>query len=172
LFTQLSAIAAARNFKAIAYGINADDTSDFRPGHRAAAENHVLAPLLDAWLHKSEIRALSRSAGLPTWDRPASACLASRIPYGTPVTIENLSRVERGEAILRELGFSQFRVRYHDDLARIEIAPGELPRALTPEMAATLARRFKELQFTFVTLDLEGYRQGSLNAVIHPASKK
>ncbi|HXN21510.1 MAG TPA: ATP-dependent sacrificial sulfur transferase LarE [Candidatus Dormibacteraeota bacterium] len=172
LFSQLSGIAAARGFAAIAYGINADDTTDFRPGHRAAAEHQVLAPLLDARLHKSEIRELSRQAGLPTWDRPASACLASRIPYGTPVTIENLSRVERGEAILRELGFLQFRVRYHEELARIEIAPAELPRALKLEMAETLAQRFKQLGFTYVTLDLEGYRQGSLNAAIHKPSKK
>lgn len=177
LFSQLDGITRARNFAAVAYGINADDTSDFRPGHRAAAEHQVLAPLLDADLHKSEIRELSRRARLPTWDRPASACLASRIPYGTPVTIENLNLVERGEAILRGLGFQQFRVRYHDELARIEIAPAELPRALTVEMAATLAQRFKELGFTYVTLDLEGYRQGSLNAlvnspVIGPAKKK
>lgn len=164
LFSQLSAIAAARGFAALAYGINADDSTDFRPGHRAATEHQVLAPLLDSHLHKSEIRELSRRAGLPTWDRPASACLASRIPYGTPVTIENLNLVERGEAILRELGFLQFRVRYHQELARIEIAPAELPRALTPEMAATLAHRFRQLGFTYVTLDLEGYRQGSLNA--------
>jgi uncharacterized protein len=172
LFSQLSGIAGVRGFAAIAYGINADDTTDFRPGHRAAAEHQVLAPLLDANLHKSEIRELSRQAGLPTWDRPASACLASRIPYGTPVTVANLNRVERGEAILRELGFLQFRVRYHDELARIEIAPAELPRALTPEMAGMLARRFKELGFTYVTLDLEGYRQGSLNAAITRASKE
>jgi uncharacterized protein len=172
LFSQLGGIAAVRGFAAIAYGINADDTTDFRPGHRAAAEHQVLAPLLDAGLHKSEIRELSRQAGLATWDRPASACLASRIPYGTPVTIENLSRIERGEAILRELGFLQFRVRYHEELARIEIAPAELPRALTLEMAETLAQRFKQLGFTYVTLDLEGYRQGSLNAAIHMPGKK
>ncbi len=172
LFSQLSRIASAGNFTAIAYGINADDTTDFRPGHRAAAEHEVLAPLLDANLRKSEIRELSRQAGLPTWDRPASACLASRIPYGTPVTIQNLDRIERGESILRELGFLQFRVRYHDELARIEIAPAELPRALTPEMAGILAQRFKELGFTYVTLDLEGYRQGSLNAFISLTNKK
>lgn len=171
LFSQLSEIAGARSFAAVAYGINADDPADFRPGHRAAAEHQVLAPLLDAVLHKSEIRELSRRAGLPTWDRPASACLASRIPYGTPVTIENLSRVERGEAILRELGFQQFRVRYHEELARIEIAPAELPRALTAEMAAALAQRFKKLGFSYVTLDLEGYRQGSLNVLVHPSNK-
>ena len=150
----------------MAYGANAYDTRDFRPGHRAASEHQVLAPLLDAGLSKAEIRELLRRAGLPTWDRPASACLASRIPYGTPVTSENLSAVEKGEAVLRELGFRQFRVRFHQELARIEIAPEELPRALTPEMAATLAERFKQLGFTYVTLDLEGYRQGSLNASV------
>lgn len=166
LFTELNKMARARRFAAVAYAINADDPRDFRPGHRAAREHNVLAPLLDAGLHKTEIRELSRRAGLPTWDRPASACLASRIPYGTPVTPENLGVVERGEAILRELGFRQFRVRYHQDLARIEIAPDELPRALNPEMAQVLAERFKRIGFTYVTLDLEGYRQGSLNAAL------
>ena len=169
LFTELEKLLAARQFAAIAYGINADDTRDFRPGHRAAEEHQVLAPLLDAGLGKAEIRELSRHLGLPTWDRPASACLSSRIPYGTSVTPENLSMVEQGEAILRELGFRQFRVRYHQELARIEIAPEELPRALTPEMARALAECFKRLGFTYVTLDLEGYRQGSLNA---PLKKK
>lgn len=164
LFAELDKLMAARHYAAVAYGVNADDTRDFRPGHRAAAEYRVLAPLLDAGLAKAEIRELSRRAGLPTWDRPASACLASRIPYGTPVSSRNLSTIEQGEAILRELGFRQFRVRYHQELARIEIAPDELPRALNPEMAAVLAERFKLLGFTYVTLDLEGYRQGSLNA--------
>ncbi len=166
LFTELDKLAAARGFAAVAYGINLDDTRDFRPGHRAAAEHQVLAPLLDAGLRKAEVRELSRRAGLPTWDRPASACLASRIPYGTPVTPEILASVERGEGVLRELGFRQFRVRYHQELARIEIAPDELPRALDPEMARTLAERFKHLGFTYVTLDLEGYRQGSLNSAL------
>jgi uncharacterized protein len=123
LFVQLEALASARGFAAIAYGINADDTRDFRPGHRAAAEHQILTPLLDTGLTKAEIRALSRHAGLATWDRPASACLSSRISYGTAVTPDLLRRVEEGEAILRELGFRQFRVRAHGDLARIEIAP-------------------------------------------------
>ncbi len=166
LFTELDRLAAERRFAAVAYGVNADDTSDFRPGHRAAAEHKVLAPLLDAGLRKAEIRELSRRAGLPTWDRPASACLSSRIPYGTPVTAATLSLVEQGEAILRELGFRQFRVRYHEELARIEIASAELPRALTAEMARVFAERFKALGFTYVTLDLEGYRQGALNAAL------
>lgn len=163
LFNELEAVAQQRGFSAVAYGVNADDTSDFRPGHRAAAEHRVLAPLLDAGLHKSEIRELSQRAGLPTWDRPASACLASRLPYGTEVTSERLGLVERGEAALRELGFRQFRVRLHDKLARVEIAPDELSRAMTPEMAAVIAARLKTAGFTYVALDLEGYRQGSLN---------
>jgi uncharacterized protein len=166
LFTELEKRMARRGLAAVAYGINADDTHDFRPGHRAAAEHKVLAPLLDVGLTKDEVRELSRAAGLLTWDRPASACLASRIPYGTPVTPKSLSIVEQGEAILRELGFRQFRVRFHQELARIEIAPEELPRALDPQMAAVLARRLKQLGFTYVTLDLEGYRQGSLNSAL------
>lgn len=163
LFNVLDAMAQERGFSAVAYGVNADDTLDFRPGHRAATEHRVLAPLLDAGLHKSEIRLLSQRAGLPTWDRPASACLASRLPYGTEVTRERLALIERGESALRDLGFRQFRVRLHDKLARVEIAQDELPRAMTPEMAAALAARLKAAGFTYVALDLEGYRQGSLN---------
>jgi pyridinium-3,5-biscarboxylic acid mononucleotide sulfurtransferase len=163
LFNVLDVIAQQRNFAAVAYGVNADDTLDFRPGHRAASEHRVLAPLLDAGLHKAEIRQLSQRAGLPTWDRPASACLASRLPYGTEVTPERLALVERGEAALRELGFRQFRVRLHEKLARIEIAPEEMPRAMSPQMAGTISARLKAAGFTYVALDLEGYRQGSLN---------
>lgn len=166
LFSVLDELAKDRGFAAVAYGVNADDTSDFRPGHRAAAEHQVLAPLLDAKMSKPDIRVLSQRAGLPSWDRPASACLSSRLPYGTEVTPERLLLVENGEAILRELGFRQFRVRLHDKLARIEIAVEELPRAMTPEMGATIARRFKEAGFLYVALDLEGYRQGSLNAAL------
>jgi pyridinium-3,5-biscarboxylic acid mononucleotide sulfurtransferase len=164
LFTALDVIARERSFAAVAYGVNADDTLDFRPGHRAATEHRVLAPLLDAALHKAEIRLLSRRAGLPTWDRPASACLASRLPYGTEVTRERLALVERGEAALRDLGFRQFRVRLHEELARVEIAPEEMPRAMSAEMAARIAAALKAAGFTYVALDLEGYRQGSLNA--------
>jgi uncharacterized protein len=163
LFTVLDGMAQERGFAAVAYGVNADDTLDFRPGHRAATEHRVLAPLLDAGLHKAEIRLLSQKAGLPTWDRPASACLASRLPYGTEVTPERLALVERGEAALRELGFRQFRVRLHEKLARVEISPEEMPRAMAPEMAASIAERLKAAGFTYVALDLEGYRQGSLN---------
>jgi len=166
LFNVLDALAKTRGFAAVAYGVNADDTSDFRPGHRAAAEHQVMAPLLNVGMRKKEIRALSQRAGLPTWDRPASACLSSRLPYGTEVTPERLELVEKGEAALRELGFRQFRVRLHDKLARIEIAADELPRAMTAEMSAMILERFKVAGFLYVALDLEGYRQGSLNAAL------
>jgi uncharacterized protein len=166
LFSALDGLAQARGFTAVAYGVNADDTLDFRPGHRAATEHQVLAPLLEAGLLKADIRLLSRRAGLPTWDRPASACLASRLPYGTEVTPDRLALVERGEAALRELGFRQFRVRLHDNLARVEIALEELPRAFQPQMAASITDRLKAVGFTFVSLDLEGYRQGSLNETL------
>ncbi len=166
LFVEMEALAAARDFAALAYGVNTDDMQDFRPGHRAAREHQVLAPLLEADLSKAEIRELSRQEGLPTWDRPASACLSSRLPYGTPVTVQNLSQVERGEAILRALDFRQFRVRYHGEMARIEIAPDELPRALRMNLEQTLAEGFQRLGFTSVTVDPQGYRQGSLNAAL------
>jgi pyridinium-3,5-biscarboxylic acid mononucleotide sulfurtransferase len=166
LFNVLDEMAKERGFAAVAYGVNADDTSDFRPGHRAAAEHSVLTPLLEADLHKEEIRFLAKRAGLPCWDRPASACLSSRLPYGTEVTPERLSLVERGEAALRGLGFKQFRVRLHDKLARVEIAQDELPRALDSAMAAAIAQALKSAGFAYVALDLEGYRQGSLNETL------
>ena len=166
LFSVLDAMAQQRGFTATAYGVNADDTLDFRPGHRAAKEHRVLAPLLDAGLRKSEIRHLSQRAGLPTWDRPASACLASRVPYGTEVTPERLTLIERGEAALRELGFRQFRVRLHDKLARVEIAPEEMDRAFSKETSAAISQALKRAGFTYVALDLEGYRQGSLNETL------
>jgi uncharacterized protein len=172
LFSVLDDLAKTRGFAAVAYGVNADDTLDFRPGHRAAAEHQVLAPLLDAGLSKAEIRVLSRRAGLPTWDRPASACLASRLPYGTEVTPERLGLVERGEAALRALGFRQFRVRLHDKLARVEISLDEMPRALSPEMAAAIADRLKAAGFAYVALDLQGYRQGSLNETLSPVGPR
>jgi len=172
LFSALDELARARGFAAVAYGVNADDTLDFRPAHRAATEHRVLAPLLDAGLSKAEIRLLSRRAGLPTWDRPSSACLASRLPYGTEVTPERLGLVERGEAALRTLGFRQFRVRLHDKLGRVEISPDEMPRALAPEMAAAIADRLKAAGFTYVALDLEGYRQGSLNETLSQVSPR
>ena len=171
LFSALDDLARGRGFAAVAYGVNADDTLDFRPGHRAATEHQVLAPLLDAGLNKTEIRLLSQRAGLPTWDRPASACLSSRLPYGTEVTPERLRLVERGEAALRALGFRQFRVRLHDNLARVEIAPDELDRAFAPQMATAIAERLKAAGFAYVTLDLEGYRQGSLNETLSPVNR-
>ena len=171
LFSVLDAMAQQRGFTATAYGVNADDTLDFRPGHRAAKEHRVLAPMLDAGLRKSEIRQLSQRAGLPSWDRPASACLASRLPYGTEVTPERLTLIERGEAALRELGFRQFRVRLHDNLARVEIAPEEMDRALSKETSAAISQALKRAGFTYVALDLEGYRQGSLNEML-PQQKR
>jgi uncharacterized protein len=166
LFRVLARIAATRGFAAISYGMNTDDRTDFRPGHRAALEFGVSAPLVDAGLSKAEIRELSRRAGLATWDRPASACLSSRVPYGTPVTTEVLSRIERAESAVRELGFRQVRVRAHGELARIEIAPDELPRALRVDVAAALTENVRAAGFLHATVDPEGYRQGSLNAAL------
>lgn len=166
LFDKMESIAKDRQFGAIAYGINADDTHDFRPGHRAAHEHRILAPLLDAALTKAEIRALSRRAGLPTWDRPASACLSSRVPYGVSVTPVLLAQIERAEATLRNLGFRQFRVRAHGDLARVEIALDEIARAIQGDVAQEIATGLKNAGFLYVALDLEGYRQGSLNSLL------
>ena len=167
LFTRLEEVGRERGIPNIVYGVNADDLGDYRPGQNAAGLHKVKAPLVDAGLRKAEIRELSRMAGLPTWDRPASACLSSRIPYGTPVTIENIKTVERGEEEVKALGFRQFRVRYHGELVRLEIARDELGRALTPDMARQFTAIFKALGFNYVTLDLEGYRQGSLNEVLN-----
>jgi uncharacterized protein len=168
LFTQLATEATRRNIAHVIYGVNKDDLGDYRPGQRAAKLHDVKAPLVDAQLTKAEIRELSKAAGLATWDRPASACLSSRIPYGTPVTIQNVKTVERGEEEIRALGFRQFRVRFHGELVRIEIAPDELARALDPAIARAFTAIFKPLGFHYVTLDLEGYRQGSLNSVLTP----
>jgi uncharacterized protein len=166
LFTVLERIGEERGYTNIVYGVNKDDLGDYRPGQRAAKLHQVKAPLVDAELTKPEIRELSRQAGLPTWDRPAAACLSSRIPYGTPVTIQNMKTVEVGEEELKALGFRQFRTRFHGELVRIEIAKDELPKALNLETAGKLTAIFKKLGFKYVTLDLEGYRQGSLNEVL------
>jgi len=166
LFTELADVGRERGIEHIVYGVNVDDLGDYRPGQRAAKLHQVKAPLVEAGLTKAEIRELSRLANLSTWDRPASACLSSRIPYGTPVTAENVKTVERGEEAIRALGFRQFRVRFHDELVRIEIAKEELAQALTPEMARAFVEIFKPLGFHYVTIDLEGYRQGSLNSVL------
>jgi uncharacterized protein len=166
LFTVMEGFRESKGFDSIAYGVNLDDQGDFRPGQRAAKNHHVAAPLLDAGLTKQDIRELARNAGLKVWDKPASACLSSRIEYGRPVTREALSVVEQGEDALRALGFVQFRVRHHGEIARIEIAQEELSRALSLEMAAEFSRVFKALGFKFVTLDLEGFRSGSMNSLL------
>jgi uncharacterized protein len=166
LFTRLEEVGRARGYEHVVYGVNADDLTDYRPGQNAAKKHQVAAPLADAGLTKAEIRELSRLADLPTWDRPASACLSSRIPYGTPVTIETVKTVETGEERIKALGFRQFRVRFHGEIVRIEIARDEMAKALTIEMARRFTAIFKELGFRYVTLDLEGYRQGSLNEVL------
>ena len=166
LFTVMEEHRQRLGFDAIAYGVNLDDQGDFRPGQQAAREHRVAAPLLAAGLTKADIRQLASQAGLRIWDKPASACLSSRIEYGRAVTREALSAVEQGEDALRQLGFRQVRVRHHGEIARIEIAREELPRAMTMEMAAEFTRIFKALGFTYVTLDLEGFRSGSMNAVL------
>jgi uncharacterized protein len=166
LFTVMEEIRRERDFQSIAYGVNVDDQGDFRPGQQAANHHHVAAPLLAAGLGKQEVRDLARDAGLRVWNKPASACLSSRIEYGRPVTPEALNVVEKGEEAVRALGFHQFRVRHHGDIVRVEIAPDELPRALNSRMAAEFTRIFKALGFKFVTLDLEGFRSGSLNALL------
>lgn len=166
LFKRMEQVGQERGIAHIIYGVNVDDLGDYRPGQNAAKRHQVKAPLVEAGLTKAEIRELSRMAGLPTWDRPASACLSSRIPYGTPVTIQNVKKVEQGEEELKALGFRQFRVRFHEKLVRIEIAPGELEKALSLDMAAKMLAIFKPLGFHYVTLDLEGYRQGAMNEVL------
>jgi uncharacterized protein len=166
LFAVMEDLRAARGFDKIAYGVNVDDQGDFRPGQQAAKQHHVAAPLLEAGLTKQEIRELAHQSGLRIWDKPASACLSSRIEYGRPVTREALDLVERGEDALRALGFRQFRVRHHGEIVRIEIAREELDRALTPAMAAEFTGIFKALGFRFVTLDLEGFRSGSMNSLL------
>jgi uncharacterized protein len=166
LFTRLDEVGRARGFGHIVYGVNVDDLGDYRPGQSAARQHQVASPLADAGLSKAEIRELSRQADLPTWDRPASACLSSRVPYGTPVSIETVKTVERGEEELKALGFRQFRVRFHDKIVRIEIAREEMPRAFSMEMCDRLTAIFRALGFQYVALDLQGYRQGSLNEVL------
>jgi len=166
LFTVMEVFRAEHGFDSIAYGVNLDDQGDFRPGQRAARDHHVAAPLLDAGLTKQDIRNLARDGGLRVWEKPASACLSSRIEYGRPVTREALSVIEQGEDALRALGFRQYRVRHHGEIVRIEIARDELARALAPAMAAEFTRIFKALGFKFVTLDLEGFRSGSMNSLL------
>lgn len=166
LFTQMETLRAQRGISHIAYGRNLDDDGDFRPGQRAAASHHALAPLAEAGLRKEEIRALARAAGLSLADKPASACLSSRIEYGRPVTPETLAQVEAAEAALHALGFTQLRVRHHGELARIELTRAELPRALSLELFDRISSELRALGFRYVTLDLEGFRSGSMNALL------
>lgn len=166
LFSVMAEIGAPLGFSAVAYGMNVDDRGDFRPGQKAAAQHQVVAPLADAGLTKEEIRILARSEGLRVWDKPASACLSSRIAYGLPVTRETLDRIEKAEEVLSARGFRQFRVRHHDDLARIEIAQSEMPRILSIELFNEVSRAMKCLGYKYVTLDLEGYRSGSMNELL------
>jgi uncharacterized protein len=169
LFAVMENLRVARGFDVIAYGVNQDDQGDFRPGQQAAQQHNVAAPLLQAGLSKAEIRELAREAGLRVWDKPASACLSSRIEYGREVTREALAVVEAGEDAIRALGFRQFRVRHHGDIVRIEIAREEMELALNPAVAAQFAAIFKALGFKFVTLDLEGFRSGSMNSLLPAA---
>ena len=166
LFLKLDALARERGHKVVIDGTNYDDLGDFRPGRRAAAEHSVRSPLLEAQMTKLDIRELSRQAGLPTWDKPALPCLSSRFPYGTAISAEKLSMVDRGEDILRNFGFRIFRVRFHEELVRLEFSPEELPKALNLTMVDILKKEFKELGFKYVTVDLEGYRSGALNEVL------
>ncbi len=166
LYKKLEELAQTREIEFIVDGSTCDDLGDYRPGRVATSEHGVRSPLIEAGMTKADVRWLSRRAGLPTWDKPASPCLSSRIAYGIPVTIERLSAVDRGEEILRELGFREFRVRHHDNLVRLEIAPAEMERMLRLEVVEDLARRFRELGFKFVTLDLQGFRSGSMNEVL------
>jgi uncharacterized protein len=166
LFHAMEGLGATLGYAHIAYGMNADDTRDFRPGQRAAEEHAVLAPLAEAGLAKLEVRALSKAAGYPLWDRPAAPCLASRVEYGRTVTREVLEQVEKGEESLRQLGFRELRVRHHGELARVEIARAELPRALTMEMLDAITAALKLAGFQYVTLDCSGFRSGSMNVVL------
>lgn len=166
LFTRMELERERQGFKHIAYGMNLDDRGEFRPGQQAAAEHHAIAPLVIAQLNKTEIRQLAQEAGLKLWDKPASACLASRIEYGRPVTRENLSQVEQAEEALHNLGFQQVRVRHHGDLARVEISRDELARALSIEILDRITAALRPLGFVYVTLDTQGYRSGSMNAVL------
>jgi uncharacterized protein len=166
LYTKLAPLAAERGFACVVDGSTTDDLGDYRPGRKAANERSVRSPLVEVRMSKREVRELSRRAGLPTWDKPASPCLSSRIAYGTPVTIERLRTVDDGEEIMRSLGFREFRVRHHDELVRLEIAREEFDRALSRAMFDELARRFRALGFRYVTLDLHGYRSGAMNEIL------
>jgi pyridinium-3,5-biscarboxylic acid mononucleotide sulfurtransferase len=166
LFEAMALAGAPLGFSAVAYGMNIDDAGEFRPGQKAAAAHLVLAPLADAELNKEEIRTLAREAGLRIWDKPASACLSSRIAYGLPVTRETLTSIEKAEETLFAMGFRQFRVRHHGELARIEIAKAELERMLSLTIFAEVSAALKRIGYKYVTLDLDGYRTGSMNDLL------
>jgi uncharacterized protein len=166
LYNKLESVARTRGIQHIVDGSTVDDLDDYRPGRQAAKQHAVRSPLIEVGLNKIEVRELSRRATLPTWDKPASPCLSSRIAYGTTVTIERLDKVDRGEEILREFGFREFRVRHHDTLVRLEIAAAEMDRVLQKEVIEQLAARFRELGFKYVTLDLQGFRSGSMNEAL------
>ncbi len=166
LYTKLSPLAEARGFAFVIDGSTTDDLGDYRPGRAAAGERGVRSPLVEAGMAKRDVRLLSKRAGLPTWDKPASPCLSSRLAYGTPVTIERLRTVDTGEQVMRDMGFREFRVRHHGELVRLEVAPAELDRALKREVTDELARRFRALGFRYVTLDLHGYRTGAMNEIL------
>ena len=172
VYARLRAVAAAAGSSTVLDGLNADDLGDYRPGRKAALKHGVRSPLMEAELSKNDIRELSRRAGLPTADEPASACLASRFPYGVKITEEKLKQVDQGEELLREMGFRIFRVRHHESLVRIELGPDDLKKALNPETASALASSFKNFGYQFVTLDLEGYRTGSANEVLSDLEKQ
>lgn len=166
LYGKLSSIAENQQIKFVLDGANTDDVGDYRPGRTAATEKNVRSPLIEVGLSKNEIRELSKKHQLSTWDKPSSPCLASRIAYGVPVTIERLSKVERGEEVLRSMGFREFRVRIHQEIVRLEIAPNEMQCALNLEMTEKLAKEFRRIGFKYVTLDLQGYRSGAMNEVL------
>jgi pyridinium-3,5-biscarboxylic acid mononucleotide sulfurtransferase len=173
LFGKLEVIAQREGIPWIADGTIVDDTGDFRPGMRAKGEHQVRSPLLEAGMTKADVRELSKHLGLPTWDKPSFACLSSRFPYGTGITAENLTRVDRAETLLRDEGFRFLRVRFHDpQTARIEVGPEELSRLLDDAVRSRIVSRFKNLGFTYVTLDLQGYRTGSMNEVLSPEEKQ
>ena len=166
LFTVMEGLRTKLGFTHIAYGMNTDDTRDFRPGQRAAAEHAVVAPLAEAGMTKNDVRSLARAAGYPVWDRPAAPCLSSRVEYGRTVTREVLEQIEKGEDSLRQMGFREFRVRHHGELARVEIARNELPRALSMEVLDAITAALKQAGFKYVTLDCTGFRSGSMNAIL------
>ena len=166
LFTTMKALGARLDFNSIAYGMNADDTRDYRPGQRAAKEHEVLAPLAEAGMTKAEVRALAKAAGYSLWDRPAAPCLSSRVEYGRTVTRGVLEQVEKAEESMRQLGFRELRVRHHGELARVEIARNELPRALSMEMLDSITAALKQAGYLYVTIDTTGFRSGSLNAIL------